>query len=130
VVIDNVGLVVDTDALLVYSAGSERVGLTMSRAAEAGQSVLVPATCLAAAYSHAVAVGVPYLDILANLPYVVVTPLEQDHCSVVGGWARTLGLDLAHAAIEAASHPIVRLMTAHRDMVTAFLPKEWPIIDV
>jgi hypothetical protein len=130
VVSDELGLVLDTDALLVYSAGSERVGFAMSRAADAGQSVLVPATCLAAAYRDAPAVSVPYLDILASLPYVVVAPLEHDHCSVLGGWAQSLGLDLAHAAIETAAHPIVRLMTAHRKLVTEFLPKEWPIIDV
>ena len=125
-----VGLVLDTDALLVYSGGSDLVGGTMSKTAETGHRVLIPATCLAAAYSQALPVSVPYLDVLSSLPYVVVAPLEQDHCPVLGGWARTLGLDLAHAAIEAASHPIVRLMTASRAKVTEFLPKEWPIIDV
>jgi len=44
--------------------------------------------------------------------------------------ARTLGLDTAHAAIEAAAHPVVPLMTSQRDLVSRFLPKEWPIIDV
>jgi hypothetical protein len=130
VVADDVGLVLDKDALLVYSAGSERVGLVMSKVADAGLSVLVPATCLAAAYRDALAVSVPYLDVLSNLQYVVVAPLEHDHCAVLGGWAQSLGLDLAHAAIEAAGHPIVPLMTASRSKVTEFLPKEWPIIDV
>jgi hypothetical protein len=48
----------------------------------------------------------------------------------LGGWARTLGLDTAHAAIEAATHDIVPLLTNKRDLVTRFLPKEWPIIDI
>jgi hypothetical protein len=126
----DIGLVLDTDALLVYAGRSDRVGEFMATVADEGGIVLVPATCLAAAYRHALNVSVPHLDVLSTLPYVVVTPLEHDHCLVLGGWARTLGLDLAHAAIEAASHPIVRLMTAHRKQVTEFLPSEWPIIDV
>jgi hypothetical protein len=39
-------------------------------------------------------------------------------------------MDLAHAAIEAAAHPIVQLMTAQRRLLTELLPKEWPIIDI
>lgn len=61
---------------------------------------------------------------------VVVSPFEHDHCAVLGGWARKLGIPLAHAAVEAAGHPIVPLMTAHRELVTQFLPKEWLIIDI
>ena len=34
------------------------------------------------------------------------------------------------AAIEAAARPVVTLMTSQRGLVTQFLPKEWPIIDV
>jgi len=44
--------------------------------------------------------------------------------------ARTLGLDTAQAAIEAVTHAVAPLMTNQRDLVTQFLPKEWPIIDV
>jgi hypothetical protein len=55
--------------------------------------------------------------------------LESDHCAVLGGWARTLGLDTAHAAIEAAI-AITPLMTRQRALVTQFLAAEWPIIDI
>jgi hypothetical protein len=129
-VVTDVGLVLDTDVLLVYAGGSDQVGLIMSKIADVGSSVLVPATCLASAYRDGLSVSWPYLDVLSSLPYVVVAPLEHDQCAVLGGWARSLGLDLAHAAMEAAAHPIVPLMTAHRERVTEFLPKQWPIIDV
>jgi hypothetical protein len=70
------------------------------------------------------------LDVIANLAHAVVAPLTHEHCAVLGGWARTIGLDTAHAAIEAATHAIVPLITSKRDLVTQFLPKDWPIIDV
>jgi hypothetical protein len=56
--------------------------------------------------------------------------LTREYCAVLGGWARTLGLATAHAAIEAAAHAVVPLITSQRDLVTRFLPKQWPIIDV
>ena len=68
--------------------------------------------------------------VTASLEHVVVSPLEREHCAFLGGWARTLGLATADAAIEAATHAITPLMTSQRDLVTQFLPKEWPIIDV
>ena len=74
--------------------------------------------------------GSEFLDLIANLEHAAVSPLEREHCAVLGGWARTLGLATAHAAIEAATHSITPLMTSKRDLVTQFLPKEWPIIDI
>jgi hypothetical protein len=102
----------------------------MAEAADSGLGVLVPATCLATAYQQVADDGWAYLDILATLPQTVVAPLTAEHCAVLGDWSRTLGLDTAHAAFEAASHPVVPLMTDQRELVTRFLPKEWPIIDV
>jgi hypothetical protein len=128
--VSEIGLVLDTDALLRYAEGSARVGGVIAEAADTGLTVLIPATCLAAAYQGVPPSRVDYLDIAAALPHVVVSPLDQDACPFIGGWARTLGLDLAHAAVEAASHPLTPLMTAHRDRVTQYLPKEWPILDV
>jgi hypothetical protein len=128
--VTDVGLVLDTDALLSYADGSDRVGAFIADTADAGFTVLIPATCLAAAYRAVAGAGWPYLDVAASLPHVMVAPLEHDHCAVLGGWSRSLGLDLAHAAIETAGHPIVPLLTSRRDLVTQFLPKEWPIIDL
>ena len=92
--------------------------------------MLIPATCLASAYRDVDRAGGDLLDLIANLDHAVVSPLERDHCAELGGWARTLGLDTAHAAIDAATHRVAPLMTSQRDLVTQFLPKEWPIIDI
>ena len=124
------GLVLDTAALLAYADGTDRVGDRLAAVADRGESVLIPATCLASAYQQVSNDGRDYLDVIANLEHAVVAPLTRDHCSVLGGWARTLRLDTAHAAIEAAANAIVPLMTNRRDLVTRFLPKDWPIVDV
>lgn len=126
----DVGVVLDTGALLAYAAGPSEVGAYLVEVADRGQVVLIPATCLACAYRDAHNDGPELLDLIANLEHGVVSPLEREHCAVLGGWARTLGLATAHAAIEAATHSITPLMTSQRDLVTQFLPKEWPIIDI
>jgi hypothetical protein len=126
----NVGVVLDTAALLAYAKGSIRVGQHLAVVADKGEAVLIPATCLASAYRDVAGTGWDLLDLIANLDHAVVSPLERDHCAVLGAWARVLGLDTAQATIEAATHAIVPLMTSQRDLVTQFLPKEWPIIDV
>lgn len=125
-----VSLVLDTAAVLAYANGTDDVGELMAEAADGGRGVLIPSTCLATAYHRVVGDGWRYLDILATLPQTVIAPLTGEQCSVLGGWARTLGLDTAHAAYEAAAHPIVPLMTSQRELVIRFLPKEWPIIGV
>jgi len=129
--VNGIGLILDTSALLSYAEGSDgEVGRNIAFQADNGLSVLVPATCLAVAYKDVTSDGWPYLDVLSGMASIVVTPLEHDQCAVLGGWARKLGLPLAHAVVETTGHPIVPLMTAHRDLVAQFLPKEWPIIDV
>jgi hypothetical protein len=124
------GLILDTDAILAYGDGTSGVGEHLASVADHGYAVLIPAICLATAYQRAQNDEWHYLDVLTSLDRAVVAPLTQEQCPVLGGWARTLGLDTAHAAIEAASNPIVPLMTSHRSLVTRFLPRERPIIDV
>lgn len=126
----DVGLVLDTAALLAYVRGDDRVGDVLVALADRGATVLIPATCLAQAYQRVDRAGWDHLDLIANLDHTVVSPLVQEQCAVAGGWARTLGLDTAHAALEAATHAVVPLMTDQRDRITRFLPKEWPILDV
>ena len=123
-------MILDTGALLAYASGPSEVGEYLVEVADRGQVALIPATCLAIAYRDANSDGAELLDLIANLEHAVVSPLEREHCAVLGGWARTLGLATAHAAIEAATHSITPLMTSKRDLVTQFLPKEWPIIDI
>ena len=125
-----VGIVLDTAALLAYAGGDLRVGEIVAAVADRAETVLVPATCLASAYRDVDGARWDLLDVLAGLAHVVIAPLERDHCAVLGGWARVLGLDTAQAATEAATQAVTPLMTAHRESVTRFLPKDWPILDV
>jgi hypothetical protein len=124
-------LVLDTDAVLAYAHGSFDVGGRISRAADAGDFVIVPALCLAEAYRRADSDTWHYLDVLSNLEATVVIPVEPDDPPFLGGHARALGsMHLAHAVIEAAAHPITPILTAERDRVGQILAKDWPIFDL
>ena len=125
-----VGLVVDADALLGYASGSELIGMLIAKTADAGQSVVIPAISLAEAYRSVDSTGFRYLDIVVTLPWVDVAPLDHELCLFVGGWSRTMGLELAHAAVEASSFPEALFATSRRELVTRYLPKEWPIVDL
>jgi hypothetical protein len=122
--------ILDADALLGFASGSQIVGARIAHAAGIGLQVLVPATSLAEAYRRVDSNGFRYLDIVATLPNVVVAPLDRELSLFVGGWARTLGLELAHAAVEASSHPSAFIVTGRRELLGEHLPKEWPIVDV
>ncbi len=127
----NAGLLLDTSALKAYMRGSIDVGAQIADASSMNLATIVPALCFAQAYRESNRDSFHMLDVLGANPAVMVAPLEQGHCSVLGGWSRTLGsLDLAHAAVEAAANALVPIMTAHRDLVTRILPAEWPIIDI
>jgi hypothetical protein len=128
--VPDVGVVLDTSAVLAYAAGAERVGLFVALLADRDETAVIPATCLAAAYREVDLTAWDLVDLLASHPHVVVAPLEHYQCPVLGDWARVLGLDLAHAAIESASHAVTPLMTGRRELVGRVLPKQWPIIDL
>ena len=124
------GIVLDTAALLAYADRSIRVGEIVALLADRGETVVIPAACLATAYRDVDADHAILLDVIVNLEHAVVAPLALEHCAAAGDWARILGLDTAQAAIEAANNPITPLMTQHRGLVTRVLPKTWPIVDV
>jgi hypothetical protein len=124
------GIVLDTAALLAYASGDLKVGEIVALLADRGETVVIPAACLATAYRDVDPEGSSLLDLIVNLEHAVVAPLSREQCAVAGGWSRILGLDAAHAAIEAASNPVTPLMTEHRSLVIRFLPKAWPIVDV
>lgn len=127
----NAGLVIETSAVLRYADGSIAVGDRISRAADDAEDVVIPALCLAEAYRQANSDGWHLLDVLAAHRHVVVAPVERDMCSVLGGWTRTLqAMDVAQAIMEAASRPLVPIMTDKPALVTQFLPAEWPIIEL
>jgi hypothetical protein len=125
------GIVLETSAVLGYADGVITVGARIRKAADEARSVVVPALCLAEAYRQTDGDGWHLLDVLATHPHVVVAPVERDMCGVLGGWTRTLqAMDVAQAIIEAASRPIVPIMTDKRALVTQFLPAEWPIVEL
>lgn len=127
----SVGLVLDADSILAYAQGSLKVGLTISKVTAKRETVLAPVLCLAEAYRRATSDEWDYLEVLWNVPGVVVTPVEPGDAQFLGGHARMLGSKhLAHAVIEAAANPIATIMTAQRERVTEILAKEWPIIDL
>ncbi|WBB74891.1 hypothetical protein O7602_04940 [Micromonospora sp. WMMD1128] len=124
------GLVLDTACLLAYSEGAEAVGGQLAKVADRGQSVIVPALCLAEAYRRVSTDGWCLLDILGDLGQVVVAPVAHDMCMFLGGWSRTLdSMDLAQTALEAA-RATTPIMTDRRELIGEVLPKEWPIIDL
>ncbi|MFI6238292.1 hypothetical protein ACIBEF_00265 [Micromonospora sp. NPDC050795] len=123
------GLVLDTACLLAYSEGEEQVGEQIAEVADKRQVVIIPALCLAAAYRQVSTDGWPLLDIVADLEQVIVTPVDHDTCMFLGGWSRSLGMDLAHVALEAA-RATTPIMTDRRELLSEVLPKEWPIIDL
>jgi hypothetical protein len=75
------------------------------------------------------AAGWHLLDVLADHPNVLVAPVEHDMCSVLDGWTRALdAIDVAQTIMEAASRPIVPIMTDKPKLMAQFLPEEWPVI--
>lgn len=125
----DVAVVLETSAALSYAEGSLVVGELLARVADNARVAIVPALCLAEAYRRVDDGGWRRLEVLAGHPNVVVTPVEQDMCAVLGGWSRELEtMAFAQAAIEAASRPIVPIMTNRPELVGRCLPKEWPVI--
>jgi hypothetical protein len=122
--------VLDTTAVLAYLRGTGGIGPMLSSTADKGEQVVLPALCLADAYRQADAEAAAMLDVMRDLPQIVVTPVDQGDCAVLGGWTGLVGrLDLAHAMIHAAAAH-VPLVTADRELAVRILPEEWPIIDV
>ncbi|MCI0686109.1 MAG: hypothetical protein L0Y54_02565 [Sporichthyaceae bacterium] len=121
----------DTSAVLGYASGSLAVGHAIARSTENGVDVVVPVLCLAESYRRADTAAIPMLEILTEHPSVVLAPVGADDGPILGAWARALDdLDLAHAVVEAASRPMMPLMTSHRERARRILPTYWPIIDV
>jgi hypothetical protein len=127
---NEVGVVLDTAALLAYARGDLRIGELLVDVADHGDRYVVPSLCLASAYRDGADGSPDMLDLIASGPHAVIASFDHEHCAVAGGWARVLGLDTAHAAMEAVANGVVPLMTDKRDLVTQFLAKEWPIIDI
>ncbi len=124
-------LVLDADAVVAYAGGSLEIGERICDAADEEDFILVPALCLTEAYRRTDSNAWHYLDVLSSVDATVVTPIRAVDAAILGGLARRLGSEqLAHAVLEAATHPITPIMTSQRDRVTQILAKGWPIIDI
>ena len=82
----DVGVVLDTSAVLAYAAGAERVGLFVALLADRGEAAVIPATCLAAAYREVDLTAWDLVDLLASHPHVTVArwSTTSARCSATG----------------------------------------------
>lgn len=123
------GLVLETSAVVAYAEGNFSVGMKIAEVADRRLEIILPAVCLAEAYQQTGKNNSSYLDLLAELGNVTVTPVEHDMCSVLGGWTRIMEtMGTAQAAMEAAARPVVPIMTNRGEMIHQILAREWPII--
>ncbi|MFS8480207.1 MAG: hypothetical protein FWJ93_14850 [Micromonosporaceae bacterium] len=125
-----VTLVLDTSAVLAYAKGSIAVGELLSIITDDGDTVLIPATCLAEAHRRLADGEDRVLTILSTIPCVELSPLLPEQSAKVGRAARNGGgVDAAHAALEAVAR---EAQVATHDVVamSRLLPPDWPIIEV
>jgi hypothetical protein len=125
-----VTLVLDTTAVLAYAKGSIAVGELLSIITDDGDTVLVPATCLAEAHRRLNDAEDALLAVFSTIPCVEVGPLLPSQAVEIGVAARTSGgIDAGHAAVEAVAR---EAQLATQDVVTMsrLLPPDWPIIEV
>jgi PIN domain len=126
-----VTVVLDTSAVLAYTKGSIAVGELLAIVADDGDTVLIPASCLAAACRHVANGGdEALLRLLSTAPSVALAPLTPEQAMEVGAKARrATGIDAGHAAAEAIIHD-AQLATQEPAEMSRLLPTDWPIIGV
>jgi hypothetical protein len=119
----------DTACVLAYVDGHYEIGKAIADRADLGESVVVPMVCLMEAYRRVDPKRHEMVEMLASLDNVETPPVEVGDCAFIGGWGRQVGsLDLAHAVLEAASRPIVPIMTGDPDAVRTVLAPGWPVL--
>ena len=113
------GVVLDTSALQYIAAGSTIYGQAFVAAASSrGVILLVPSTCLSQVWSTAPAAALPLLELLLDLPVVVVDDMDATA-------ARGAGLGLREANLA----PDVALtMTAEAHVVRAATSRGWRVL--
>jgi rRNA-processing protein FCF1 len=125
-----VTLVLDTTAVLAYAKGSVAVGELLSIITDDGDTVLIPATCLAEASRQLTAADDALLSILSTIACVELSPLRTEHAAEVGVAARgSAGIDASHTAAEAVAR---RAQVATQDVavMSRLLPPGWPVVEV
>jgi len=122
--------VLDTTAVLAYTKGSIAVGELLSIITDDGDTVLIPATCIAEAHRRLTDDGDSLLSILSTTPCVELSPLLPDQAAEVGAVSGSNGgVDLGHAAVEAVARE-AQLVTQDVAVMSRLLPPGWPIIEV
>lgn len=126
----SVTVVLDTSAVLAYTKGSIAVGELLSIVTDDGDTVLVPASCLAEAHRESPPAVDALLQILSAVPCVALAPLRPDQAAEVGALARaSSGIDVGHAAVEAIRNE-AQLATQDGAAMSRLLPKDWSVIEV
>ncbi|HKN56382.1 MAG TPA: hypothetical protein VJX66_28080 [Amycolatopsis sp.] len=95
-------IVLDTSAVAAYSRGSVAVGELIMIAADEGETIGVPVTCVAEAHALAKGVEAAMLHHLASAaPGVTVLPLLLSDAANVGLLSRRSSLGVGHAIATA-----------------------------
>jgi hypothetical protein len=134
-----VTVVLDTSAVLAYAKGSVAIGELLSIITDDGDTVLIPATCLAVAARHLAETEEVLLGVLSTVPCVAVAPLTGDQAVRVGAVVRrsesgqaarrATSVDRGHAVVEAVDRG-AQLATANEVTMRRLLPADWPVIPV
>jgi hypothetical protein len=125
-----VTVVLDTSAIVAYTKGSVAVGELLSIIADDGDTVLIPASCLAAAGRQLGHGEEALLGVLSTAPCVALAPLTPEQAIPVGISARrAAGIDQGHAAVEAIGHS-AQLATQDGAAMGRLLPAGWPIVEI
>lgn len=126
----SVTIVLDTSAILAYTKGSIAVGELLSIVADDGDTVLIPAACLAEAFRRSTESTNPLLRVLSGVPCVELAPLEADQAAETGACVRgSAGIDIGHAVVEAVARN-AQLATQNGVLTGRLLPPDWPIIEI
>jgi hypothetical protein len=123
-------VVFDTTAAAAYIRQSVSVGEMLAMIASDGDTVVLPAVCLAEAAADAVGEEINLLRVLGGLPGMIVSPFFPSAAIEVGEHARTVGgLGLAAAAHEAVIREAF-FVTTDAKAARRALPPHWDIVEV
>lgn len=121
--------VLDTSALLAYTKGSLAVGELLAIITDDGDTVLVPAACLAEAYRRLDGES-SLLSLLSGIPCVAHAPLRPEQAAEVGAVAAKGGsVHSGHAIVETVAAD-AQLVTNEAARMRGLLPRGWPVIEV
>ncbi len=126
--------ILDTGALIAYTAGDERVGIVLADAADLDRQVAIPVLCLVEAYRLLDHDEHQFLGPLRAHSAVVLSAVEViaggDSAPIIGAMARTTGrLGAAHA-VYSAMVAGAAIVSSRPDQLIGILGDQWPITEV